>query len=45
MQLAEPVLASWKARLGLNFEDRLGRSVLARRSLDGPLVVQKTFHP
>lgn len=45
MRLAEPVLASWKAHLGLAFEARAGRSVLARRSLDGPLVVQKTFHP
>jgi|SRR5687767_8285121 len=45
MRLAEPLLASWKAHLGLRFEEREGRSVLAHRSFEGPLVVQKTFHP
>ena len=45
MRLAEPVLASWKAHLGLRFEARSGRTILAERRLDGPLVVQKTLHP
>lgn len=45
MRLAEPVLATWKAHLGLRFEERGGRSVLAERRLDGPLVVQKALYP
>lgn len=45
MRLAEPILASWKAELALGFEARAGRSVLASRRAEGPLVVQKSLHP
>jgi urease accessory protein len=45
MQLAEPVTGVWKAQLALGFEAANGRSVLARRASDGPLVVQKPLYP
>jgi urease accessory protein len=45
MQLAEPILASWKAELRLEFERREGRTVLAKRQHEGPLVVQKPLYP
>jgi urease accessory protein len=45
MQLAEPLAPSWKAQLRLGFEQRKGRTVLAERRHDGPLVVQKALYP
>ncbi len=37
--------AGWHASLALEFERREGKSVLAARRHDGPLVVQKPFYP
>jgi urease accessory protein len=45
MHLAEPLVRCWKARLSLGFS-RIGeKTVLAERSHDGPLVVQKPLYP
>jgi urease accessory protein len=45
MQVAEPLVSSWKASLclGFSFENRKTR--LARKAHDGPLVVQKPLYP
>jgi hypothetical protein len=49
MRVADPVVAdpaaSWKAELSLGFEFTDGRTVLARKQHDGPLVVQKALYP
>ena len=45
MRIAEPVLASWKAELALEFERRGERTVLAARRHEGPLAVQKPLYP
>jgi urease accessory protein len=45
MRIAEPVQASWKAHLALDFESRDRKTVLARKHADGPLVVQKPLYP
>ncbi len=45
MHLAEPLVSSWKARLALDFAFRDKKTVLAERSHDGPLVVQKPLYP
>src|SRR5438552_14118427 len=45
MRLAEPVAAAWKAKLALGFARDGSRSVLAARTHDGPLVVQKALYP
>jgi len=45
MLVAEPLVSSWKARLALRFSSRNGKTVLAERSAEGPLVVQKPLYP
>lgn len=46
MQITEPAfIATWHARLALVYECRNGRTVLAARRHDGPLVVQKALYP
>ena len=45
MQVVEPVARSWQASLSLGFELREGKTVLATKAHDGPLVVQKPLYP
>jgi urease accessory protein len=46
MDVAEPVdVRSWRAALALTYEQRGGRTVLAQRRHEGPLVVQKPLYP
>jgi urease accessory protein len=45
MQLAEPLAASWKAHLSLQFRRDGPRTLLAERRSEGPLVVQKPLYP
>jgi urease accessory protein len=46
MGVADPVdVRSWRAELALRYEQRNGRTVLAHRRHEGPLVVQKPLYP
>lgn len=45
MQVAEPLVASWKAQLALGFQRVGEKTVLAKRASEGPLVVQKPLYP
>ncbi len=45
MQLAEPVAASWKASLSLDFQCVNEKTILAGRRSEGPLMVQKPLYP
>jgi urease accessory protein len=46
MWVADPVhVRGWRAELKLEYEARGARTVLARKSHDGPLVVQKPLYP
>lgn len=45
MNLADPVTATWPARLTLGFERRGEASILARREHFGPLRLQKALYP
>ena len=45
MQMAEPIVNSWKARLSLGFSLIERRTVLSDKYHDGPLVVQKPLYP
>jgi urease accessory protein len=45
MQVAEPVVRSWKASLFLEFSSRETKTVVSEKRHDGPLVVQKPLYP
>ncbi|HEY8069306.1 MAG TPA: urease accessory protein UreD [Burkholderiales bacterium] len=45
MQLAEPLVSSWKASLSLGFSFADRKTTLSRKFHDGPLVVQKPLYP
>jgi urease accessory protein len=45
MQVAEPLVSSWKAHLSLEFSFLGNKTVLSDRRHDGPLVVQKPLYP
>ena len=45
MQVAEPLVSSWKARLSLEFSFLDRKTTLSRKDHDGPLVVQKPLYP
>jgi urease accessory protein len=38
-------LSQWQARLELGFEQRAGKTILAKRQQYGPLTVQRAFYP
>ena len=45
MQVAEPLVRSWKASLALEFSFENQKTTLSRKIHDGPLVVQKPLYP
>ncbi len=45
MQVAEPLVSSWKASLALDFRFENRKTTLAGKIHDGPLVVQKPLYP
>ena len=45
MQVAEPLISSWKASLSLGFSFEHQKTTLSRKVHDGPLVVQKPLYP
>lgn len=45
MQVAEPLVSSWKASLALGFSFENQKTTLSSKIHDGPLVVQKPLYP
>jgi len=45
MQVAEPLVSSWKAHLALGFSFENQKTTLSEKIHDGPLVVQKPLYP
>ena len=45
MQVAEPLIRSWKASLSLGFSFEHRKTTLSSKVHDGPLVVQKPLYP
>jgi urease accessory protein len=45
MQVAEPLVRSWKASLALGFSFEHQKTTLSRKAHDGPLVVQRPLYP